>query len=380
MRSSVGPPPGILLAPVVEREEDGDMYDVAIIGAGPAGSMLTRLIGQRHRVLLIEKRPLDGPQKPSLGKCCGGLLAPDAQRMLSRLGLGLPKSVLQDPQLFVVRAIDVPHKLERYYQRHYINMDRLGFDQWLLSMVPAGADMRLGCRLLGYSSQDGGFRLTLNQGGREHTETAGIIVGADGAGSKVREELGSRGPSPRKYLAIQEWVEAGGSVPYFSSIFDPEVTDYYCWTIPKDNHLIIGAALAPRDRTIERFELLKKRLRDYGMRFGKTVRRESTFLLRPQATRQVCTGTSGVVLIGEAAGWISPSSAEGLSYAFRSAEILAGALHAGLDNVDSRYRRATLPLRRNILLKTLKSRVVFNPLLRRIVMRLGLQSMDIVTA
>lgn len=99
------------------------MYDIAIVGAGPAGSMLARLIGQRHRVLLVEKRPLDGPQKPSLGKCCGGLLAPDAQRVLSRLGLGLPKSVLQDPQLFVVRAIDVPHGLERYYQRHYINMD-----------------------------------------------------------------------------------------------------------------------------------------------------------------------------------------------------------------------------------------------------------------
>jgi len=356
------------------------MYDIAIIGAGPAGAMLSRLIGQRHRVLLVEKRPLDGPEKPSLGKCCGGLLAPDAQRMLSRLGWGLPKSVLQDPQLFVVRAIDVPHKLERYYQRHYINMDRLRFDQWLLSMVPPSVDVRLSCRLLGHSSQDDGFHLTLNQGGREYTETARIIVGADGAGSKVREQLDSRSRSPQTYFAIQEWVESGGSVPYFSSIFDPEVTDYYCWTIPKDSHLIIGAALAPRDRTIERFELLKKRLRDYGMPFGKTVRRESTFLLRPQTTRQICTGTSGVVLIGEAAGWISPSSAEGLSYAFRSAEALAEVLHAGLGNVASRYRRATLPLRRSIFLKTLKSRVVFNPLLRRIVMRLGLQSMDIVTA
>jgi len=53
----------------------------------------------------------------------GGLLAPDAQRMPSRLGLGLPRSVLQNPHLFVVRAIGVLHRLERYYQRHYINMD-----------------------------------------------------------------------------------------------------------------------------------------------------------------------------------------------------------------------------------------------------------------
>ena len=49
--------------------------------------------------------------------------------MLSRLGLGLPMSVLEEPQLFVVRAIDIPHRLERYYQRHYINMNRLRFDR-----------------------------------------------------------------------------------------------------------------------------------------------------------------------------------------------------------------------------------------------------------
>lgn len=102
--------------------------------------MLARLIGQRYRVLLVEKRQLHGPETTSLCKCCGGLLAPDAQGMLSRLGLGLPKSVLQDPQLFVVRAIDVPHRLERYYQRHYINMDRLAFDRWLMNRVSPQQD------------------------------------------------------------------------------------------------------------------------------------------------------------------------------------------------------------------------------------------------
>ena len=31
------------------------MYDVAIIGAGPAGTTLARLIGDQYKVLLIEK-------------------------------------------------------------------------------------------------------------------------------------------------------------------------------------------------------------------------------------------------------------------------------------------------------------------------------------
>jgi flavin-dependent dehydrogenase len=330
------------------------------------------LVGQRYRVLLVEKRTLEGP-----GKCCGGLLAPDAQGMLSQLGLGLPKSVLQEPQLFVVRAIDVPCRRERYYQRHYINMDRGQFDRWLLSMVPSGVDVRLGCRLRACTREKEGFQLVLRQQDGQRVETARIVVGADGAGSKVRRGLGLQRPAPRMYLAVQEWVEADASMPYFSSIFDPEITDYYCWTIPKDHLLAVGAALAPRDRTRERFERLKSRLRDWGFRFGRTVRREGALLLRPETVGHVSTGTAGIALIGEAAGWISPSSAEGLSYAFRSARMLAEVLHAGLDDVAPRYHRTSQPLRRNILVKGLKSRVVFHPGLRRIIMRLGLQSMDI---
>jgi flavin-dependent dehydrogenase len=297
--------------------------------------------------------------------------------MLSRLGLGLPKSVLQDPQLFVVRAIDVPQRLERYYQRHYINMDRQRFDRWLLSMVPPSVDIRLGWRFQTCVPHEAGLELALDQNGRTLHETARIVAGADGAASRVRAGLKLTTPSPRKYLAIQEGVEATESTPYFSSIFDPDITDYYCWTIPKDDHLIIGAALVPQDRPIERFELLKTKLHAYDFQFGKATWRQGTLLLRPDSSRQVSTGTNGIVLLGEAAGWISPSSAEGLSYAFRSAQFLAEVLHAGLNDVERRYHRATAPLRRNVFLKSLKSRVVFNARLRRLVMTLGLRSMDV---
>ncbi|MHC4193479.1 MAG: NAD(P)-binding protein, partial [Planctomycetota bacterium] len=79
------------------------MYDIAIIGAGPAGTTLARLIADGYKVLLLDKRHLTDPSNTnSSRKCCGGLLAPDAQGMLSKMGLGLPKSVLVDPQLFVV--------------------------------------------------------------------------------------------------------------------------------------------------------------------------------------------------------------------------------------------------------------------------------------
>jgi flavin-dependent dehydrogenase len=104
------------------------MYDVAIIGAGPAGATLARLIGDRYRILLVDRRrSASAADRAIANKCCGGLLAPDAQKMLSKMGLGLPRSVLVDPQLFVVRAIDIQQHLERYYQRFYVNMDRQNF-------------------------------------------------------------------------------------------------------------------------------------------------------------------------------------------------------------------------------------------------------------
>jgi len=354
------------------------MYDIAIIGAGPAGATLARLIGGKYRVLLVDKRRLDeDADDAECRKCCGGLLAPDAQKMLARLGLGLPKNVLVEPQLFVVRAIDIPRRLERYYQRFYINMDREKFDRWLLSMVPQGVDARFGWRFKGYEAESDHFKITLTDNGGTIAENARILVGADGASARVRQFALPAAPTPRKYLAIQEWVEADASLPYFSALFDPEITDYYCWTIPKNGQLIVGAALHPRDETSDKFDRLKGKLGAFGFRLGKTLRREGTFLLRPTTTRQLSTGTKGIALLGEAGGWISPSSAEGLSYAFRSGLLLAEALQAGLDGFERRYARAMRQLRWNLLLKSWKSRFLFSPVLRNAAMKSGLQSMEV---
>jgi flavin-dependent dehydrogenase len=354
------------------------MYDVAIIGGGPAGATLARLIGDHYNVLLIEKRQLpDWSENFSSIKCCGGLLAPDAQMMLSKLGLGLPRSVLEEPQLFVVKSIDIPQRLERYYQRHYINMNRKKFDSWLLSLVPATVDIRTHCRLQSYSSQNNGFKLSLVHQKRAFVEKARILIGADGAKSKIRTRSAPRQLYPKKYVAIQEWVERKNDFPYFTSIFDRSITDYYCWTIPKGNYLLIGAALPYQEKAAEKFALLKATLARYGMKFGKTVFREGTLILRPVKQSQLFTGGQGIGLLGEAAGWISPSSAEGLSYTFKSALMLADALRSTLDGFEKRYQEKTRQLRKNIFLKNLKSIFIFNPVLRKMIMNSGLQSITV---
>jgi len=354
------------------------MYDVAIIGAGPAGATLARLIADRYRVLLVDRRrPVGTTGKAIASKCCGGLLAPDAQKMLSKMGLGLPRSVLVDPQLFVVRAIDIQQRFERYYQRFYVNMDRQKFDSWLLSLLPPAIDIKLGCRFKSYEPGYRGFKIKLLEKQNVHIESARIIVGADGAASHVRRQALSHKHAMKLYVAIQQWVEVNSQLPYFSSIFDPSLTDYYCWTIPKGRHLMIGAALQPNDQASKKFELLKQKLHGFGYQFGKTIRREGASIMRPVNRYQLTTGTKGIALLGEAAGWISPSSAEGLSYAFRSALMLADALRKAPEGFEKRYYLATRRLRINIFLKNIKSHFIFNPLLRNAVMRSGLNSLEI---
>ena len=406
------------------------MYDIAIIGAGPAGATLARLIGRKYKVLLVDRRKFaESDDSSERGKCCGGLLAPDAQKMLSRLGLGLPKSVLVEPQLFVVRTIDIPRRSERYYQRFYINMDRREFDRWLVSMVPTCVERRFDCRFKDYEADADGFDITLTQNGRPVVERARMIVGADGASSLVQRqscragtpylranreahsshtkggtslskakgvETGATTPftslrdvppnselaasnakAHTTYFSIQHWMESDPSQPFYSAIFDPEITDFYCWTIPKDELLLVGAALKPKDDTSAKFALLVERLRPFGFRLGKVVRREGTFIMRPTRPDVLSTGSRGVALLGEAGGWISPSSAEGLSYAFHSALILSEVLRDGIDGFERHYARAMRPLRWNLFAKRWKSRLIFNPTLRSLAMRSGLQSVKV---
>lgn len=354
------------------------LYDVAIIGAGPAGSTLARLIGDRYSVLLVDKRDITGPADiKSHAKCCGGLLAPDAQAMLSRMGLGLPKKVTTGPQLFSVRAIDIPARIERHYQRFYINMDRLEFDRWLLSLVPCSVDLRLGWRFVSYESAGEGYKIELRRGDEKAVARAKALVGADGALSPVRRLGLGDAPRPRRYFAIQEWFEADDILPYFSSIFDPEITDYYSWTIPKNDMLLVGAALPPGNGAAERFELLKQRLHAFGFELKNRVRREGTYIMRPIRMGHIRLGRESIFLVGEAAGFISPSSAEGFSYAFKSAIALADAMRPSLQNVGRRYYAATRRLAALMYVKNLKSRVIYGPRLRKIVMLSGLASMKI---
>lgn len=352
-------------------------YDIAIIGAGPAGCTLARLLDKKYNVLLLDKRDLTREDYPGISKCCGGLLAPDAQKMLGRMGMAVPSSVLVDPQLFLVRTIDFDNQIERYYQRFYFNMDRLAFDQWLIENVPENVDMANGCTFKSCSTADDMVQFTFTYKGKAYKEKARIIIGADGGHSLVRKSLFPDKIMPVPYVAIQEWFETENAAPWFGAIFDKTITDFYSWTITKGNVLIIGSALKKDNLAVERFKMLKMRLRDNGLIYGAKIKREGAFILRPQNIACIQTGNDYSALVGEAAGFISPSSAEGISYALKSAWYLSKALNEGLEGFQHRYKKLVSELKWNLRFKNLKSPAMYNPALRGLILKTGIKTTEV---
>lgn len=347
-------------------------FNIAIIGGGPAGATLARLLDKRFSVLIVDGKT---DSADSFRKVCGGLLSPDAQKAFAEFDLTLPKDIMVDPQIFSVRTIDLQNNSERHYQRFYMNLDRHKFDLWLESLVPPTVTRFFGrCRKI--SEGDGSYCLICRENdGTEKIFTADIVVGADGAGSIIRKFLYPQ-KKIRRYTAIQQWFPEKHAKPFYSCIFDPRTSDCCSWSISKDNFFIFGGAFAPKNCR-KAFEEQKKRLARFGFEFGTPIKTEACIVLRPKSPFDICTGRGNAFLIGEAAGLISPSSLEGISFAINSARLLAEVLNSGTENPCGKYSAKILSLKLKILVKIMKCPFMYEPTLRKLVMKSGISSINV---
>ena len=337
-------------------------YDFIIIGGGPAGAVFAKNLDEKYTSCMIYTET----QKP-----CGGLLSEDAQKYFADRNIDLPKEISADSRISCVDTIDIHQNLLRKYRRYYLNVYRLKFDEWLRRFVPEKTEKIRGTATK-ISKTDGGVEVTVVSGGEEITVAGKYLIGADGGDSTVRKSI-FPDQKIRRYVSIQQLFKLNSAVPNYACIFDEKSTECCAWIIKKGDNMLFGGAFAAKNCR-ESFERLKKRVENYGIHLGEPITTEACMLARPRNTGQIFLGERNVFLAGEAAGFVSPSSFEGISRAMYSAEALAKAFNT--KNPLKYYKKHTAYLRFVIFLKLLKCPFMYSPFLRKAVMKSGITAVE----
>ncbi len=348
------------------------IYDIIVIGAGPAGSTFAREASKSNKKILVIDNENIKNKKP-----CGGLLAPDAQKELAHYDLVIPKNILVSPQIFSVKTIDLNTKRIKYYQRYYLNMDRYLFDKYLVSLIPKNVNIVNG-RCIDAVKEENIFTLTILEGKKTKKYKSHFVVGADGCSSILRRKLYK--DKIYKYMAIQEWYKCKDkSNSFYSCIFDKTTSNSCSWLIHKDEYLIYGGAFDLKNSK-DMFNKQKERLSKFlDLDLSNVYKKEACLVYRPRHFCDFECGKKGAYLIGEAAGFISASSFEGISSAIKSGSILANIFNKydDINKITHKYKIKTIKLKIKLRLKVIKRWFMYNEITRNIIMLCGISSINI---
>jgi geranylgeranyl reductase family protein len=271
-------------------------FDVAVIGAGPAGSTCAyRLARAGARVLLIDKArfPRDKP--------CGGGVTLRAARLL-------PFSldpVVEDRVDRLECGLRYRHRFVRHARSPLALMtQRKRLDHFLLQKAAdAGAEVREG--------------LTVEA--RELD--ARVVIGADGCNGTSAKQLGLGGD-------VAHGVALEANYPYDPRYAGAMVLEIaaiqggYGWVFPKGDHVNVGVGGNESEGPRLRAEL-RRMCEEYGVDPDAATDTRGYRLPLRRPSSVLARGTTAV--IGDAAGLVDPFSGDGMYEAFLSAQLAADA-------------------------------------------------------
>lgn len=307
-----------------------ESFDVVVVGGGPSGASAAAALARAgRRVALIDREARSKP--------CGGAIPP---RLIRDFAIPDSQIVARISTARMISPsgarVDIP------IENGFVGMvDRESFDPFLRRRAQeAGASLLRGT-FRRIERGEGPAAVVFSAGGSQRRIEARLVIGADGARSAVaRQEIegGEEIPYVIAYHEIIARPDAGcGYDPdRCDVVYDGRISpDFYGWIFPHGPQASVGMGTGARGVDLKAATAALRA--SAGLSDCRTIRREGAPIpLRP--LRRWDNGRD-VVLAGDAAGVVAPSSGEGIYYAMVGGLCAAEAAEACLASGRARDLR-----------------------------------------
>ena len=291
-------------------------FDVSIIGSGPSGATTAFYLAEKGiSTVIIEKETL-----PRYKTCGGGFVFRGRKNMPFDISEVVEREFYEVDTYFGTK---LHFKSKR--EKPVISMImRDAFDHLIIKKAKElGASLLEACKLTGLKFEEEKVILQTSQ----VEISAKFVIAADGVLSPTAKYAGWKNDTRKLIPALEYEVEV--LEEDFERLskevrFDIDaVPNGYAWSFPKKNHLSLGVLTTKRSK-INLKEYYAKYLKKLGV---KTIISESQHGFQiPVAPRTDGFFKNNVFLIGDAAGFADPITAEGISNAILSGKYAAEAL------------------------------------------------------
>ena len=312
-----------------------EMYDVAVVGAGPGGSAAAHYLATGGLdVLLLDK--FNFPRD----KTCGDALTPRALRVLNEMGI-LDELLrvgyrLNGVELIAPKGHSVVASVPKGDNRtdYVLVVPRLILDNIILQRsVTSGVHFESPVRVNGIEQDVKGAVVKGEYRGRAVSYKARMVIVATGANIKLLLQMGLLKKPPLMMLCARTYFEGMRSMSdQVQCHFDGVPLPGYGWVFPlSDTSANVGAGFFRSGLTArwmpntarEAFDtFIQTPLLQNILGSAQRVGPIKGYPLRVDFA-SAPTFSDGVMLVGEAAGLVNPVTGEGIDYALESAKIAA---------------------------------------------------------